>query len=139
LRKLIKKSISPEELEALRSKIKVILHYPILLTIKWNTIIPTTAITMIFVIDLGIMQLYPIHELCFKKNGCQYADGGFGDLKPHFMCHRKWSPVRLMFILEEENRARNNLIIKKNQFSHFQNEAAARKRQTHKRNRVTYA
>jgi predicted patatin/cPLA2 family phospholipase len=30
---------------------------------------------------MGIMQLYPIHEFVFK-NGCQYADGGFGDLNP---------------------------------------------------------
>jgi hypothetical protein len=41
----------------------VILRYPILPTTKWNTSIPTS--TMIFVIDMGIMQLYPIHE--FKK------------------------------------------------------------------------
>jgi hypothetical protein len=38
---------------------------------------------------MGIMQLYPIHEFALK-NGCQYADGGFGDLNP-ILCHRKWS------------------------------------------------
>jgi hypothetical protein len=31
-----------------------------------------------------------------SKNGCQYADGGFGDLNP-ILCHRKWS-LRLLFL-----------------------------------------
>jgi predicted patatin/cPLA2 family phospholipase len=84
---------------------------------------------MIFVIDLGIMQLYPIHEFAFK-NGCQYADGGFGDLKPILCAIENGACEIDVIILEEENRARNNLI-NKNQFSlHFSERSGARKRQT---------
>jgi hypothetical protein len=35
-----------------------------------------------------------------SKNGCQYADGGFGDLNP-ILCARKWS-LRDRCILEEK-------------------------------------
>jgi hypothetical protein len=60
LRKLIKKSISLEELEALKDQNKkVILRYPILPTTKWNTSIPTIAITMIFVIGYGHHAIIP--------------------------------------------------------------------------------
>jgi predicted patatin/cPLA2 family phospholipase len=64
---------------------------------------------------MGIMQLYPIHEFAFK-NGCQYADGGFGDLNPILCAIENGACEIDVIILEEENRVRNNLIIK-NQFS----------------------
>jgi hypothetical protein len=32
-----------------------------------------------------------------SKNGCQYADGGFGDLNP-ILCHRKMEPARSMLL-----------------------------------------
>jgi hypothetical protein len=59
------------------------------------------------------MQLYPIHEFAFK-NGCQYADGGFGDLNP-ILCIENGA-CEIDVIILEEDRVRNNLIIK-NQFS----------------------
>jgi predicted patatin/cPLA2 family phospholipase len=41
----------------------------------------TIAITMIFVIGYGHHAIIPFMSL-LSKNGCQYADGGFGDLNP---------------------------------------------------------
>jgi hypothetical protein len=72
----------------------------------------TSAITMIFWLDMGIMQLYPFMSL-LSKNGCQYADGGWW-FKPYFMRENGACEIDVI-ILEEENRVRNNLII--NQFS----------------------
>jgi predicted patatin/cPLA2 family phospholipase len=60
---------------------------------------------------MGIMQLYPIHEFA-SKNGCQYADGGFGDLNPILCAIENGACEIDVIILEEENRVRNNLIIK---------------------------
>jgi predicted patatin/cPLA2 family phospholipase len=47
------------------------------------------------------------------KNGCQYADGGFGDLNPILCAIENGACEIDVIILEEENRVRNNLIIKK--------------------------
>jgi predicted patatin/cPLA2 family phospholipase len=70
---------------------------------------------MIFVIGYGHHAIIPIHEFAFK-NGCQYADGGFGDLNPILCAIENGACEIDVIILEEENRVRNNLIIK-NQFS----------------------
>jgi predicted patatin/cPLA2 family phospholipase len=48
-----------------------------------------------------------------SKNGCQYADGGFGDLNP-ILCAIENGACEIDVIIEEENRVRNNLIIKIN-------------------------
>jgi predicted patatin/cPLA2 family phospholipase len=50
------------------------------------------------------------------SKGCQYADGGFGDLNPILCAIENGACEIDVIILEEENRVRNNLIIK-NQFS----------------------
>jgi predicted patatin/cPLA2 family phospholipase len=42
------------------------------------------------------------------KNGCQYADGGFGDLNPILCAIENGAEIDVI-ILEEENRVRNNL------------------------------
>jgi hypothetical protein len=67
---------------------------------------------------MGIMQLYPIHEFAKKMD---VNDGGFGDLNPILCAIENGACEIDVIILEEENRVRNNLIIKKSIQLTFQN------------------
>jgi predicted patatin/cPLA2 family phospholipase len=114
LRKLIKKSISLEELKPLKIKIKVF-TLSILPTTKWNTSIPPCNYNDFCDWIWASCNYTPFMSL-LSKNGCQYADGGFGDLNPILCAIENGACEIDVIILEEENRVRNNLIIK-NQFS----------------------
>jgi predicted patatin/cPLA2 family phospholipase len=74
-----------------------------------------------FVIGYGHHAIIPHSWVCFQKNGCQYADGGFGDLNPILCAIENGACEIDVIILEEENRVRNNLIIKKSIQLTFQN------------------
>jgi hypothetical protein len=57
----------------------VILRYLILPITKWNTSIQTIAINDFCDWIWASCNYTPFMSL-LSKNGCQYADGGFGDL-----------------------------------------------------------
>ena len=111
LRKLIKKSISPEELEALKEQNKKVIFTVSNITDNNMEYIHTDECNWVW----ASCNYTPFMSL-LSKNGCQYADGGFGDLNPILCAIENGACEIDVIILEEENRVRNNLIIK-NQFS----------------------
>ncbi|PKH68997.1 patatin [Flavobacterium sp. ALD4] len=117
LRKLIKKSISPEELEALKEQNKKVIFTVSNITDNNMEYIHTDECNYNDFCDWvwASCNYTPFMSL-LSKNGCQYADGGFGDLNPILCAIENGACEIDVIILEEENRVRNNQIIK-NQFS----------------------
>jgi predicted patatin/cPLA2 family phospholipase len=116
LRKLIKKSISLEELEALKDQNKSDFTLSNITDNKMEYIHTDHCNYNDFCDWIWASCNYTPFMSLLSKNGCQYADGGFGDLNPILCAIENGACEIDVIILEEENRVRNNLIIK-NQFS----------------------